>query len=146
MSFSSLALGGLLLSWTGYSCRPIFAVPAGKIRFWLPIAVETSAGDTPSAYMRSGSRSTMTWRCLPPYGYGLCNPGIVINCGRRVLIARSNICCSGNESLEIESWMIGTSDALYWMISGGWVPGGIERIEVWETAVTCAVAFSIFAF
>jgi len=33
----------------------------------------------------------------------------------------------------------------YWMTNGGCMPGGIERIDVWETAETCAMAPSILA-
>ena len=53
--------------------------------------------------------------------------------------------CSGSVSLERDSWRMGTLEALYWMMRGGWVPGGIERIAVWAIAVTWAVAASIFA-
>ena len=61
-------------------------------------------------------------------------------------MAWSNIPCSGSVSLENDSCRIGTLEALYWITSGGWVPGGIERIAVWLMAVTCAIAVSIFAF
>jgi hypothetical protein len=62
------------------------------------------------------------------------------------LIAWSNIPCSGSVSLRSESCRIGTSEALYWITSGGWCPGGIARIAVWAIAVTWAIAVSILAF
>ena len=40
---------------------------------------------------------------------------------------------------------MGTLDAEYRMMKGGVVPGGACRSTVWEMAVTCAVAASIFA-
>ena len=42
------------------------------------------------------------------------------------------------------SWMIGTLEALYWMMNGGTAPGGIRRRIVCDTAVTCASAASTF--
>ena len=53
--------------------------------------------------------------------------------------------CSARVSLEKESCRIGTLEALYWITSGGCVPGGIERMEVWQMAATWAIAVSIFA-
>ncbi len=40
---------------------------------------------------------------------------------------------------------IGTLEALYWMISGGVVPGGMIRSRVWQMEVTCATPASTFA-
>ena len=51
-----------------YSMSPIFAVPAGRIRFCALIALTTSAGDRPLACSACGSRSTEICGCLPPYG------------------------------------------------------------------------------
>src|SRR3569832_2550395 len=42
--------------------------------------------------------------------------------------------------------MMGTLEALYWMISGGVVPGGSCRSCVWAMAVTCATALAMFTF
>ena len=36
------------------------------------------------------------------------------------------------------SWRIGTLDALYWIMSGGVIPGGSCLRIVWELAVNCA--------
>src|SRR2546422_4493672 len=62
---------------TSYSNSPIFAVPDGSTMFCWPRAVTTSAGDSPFDWSRRWSRSTMIWRCLPPYGYGIEAPGTV---------------------------------------------------------------------
>ena len=45
--FSSSAASGLLLSFTWYSCLPILLVPAGRIRFWALMALDTSSGEMP---------------------------------------------------------------------------------------------------
>jgi hypothetical protein len=62
---------------TLYSMGPIFAVPAGRMTFWLARAVETSKAESPLAKSASGSRSTMTDRALPPHGSGTCAPWTV---------------------------------------------------------------------
>jgi hypothetical protein len=47
--FRSSRTSGLLLVATSYSRVPILAVPAGRITFWLKIALLTSCGDSPRA-------------------------------------------------------------------------------------------------
>src|SRR5438128_3087386 len=74
-SFSSVTVRGLAFIATSYSNSPIFAVPDGSTRFCWPRAVTTSVGDSPFDWSRRWSRSTMTWRCLPPYGNGTDAPG-----------------------------------------------------------------------
>ncbi len=59
---------------TAYSVSPILVVPDGKVRFCAVIAFITSAGVTPLASNEAGSRSTMIWRGLPPYGTGIVAP------------------------------------------------------------------------
>ncbi len=76
-SFSSATVTGLPLMSTSYSYGPIFDVPPGKIRFWALMALTTSSGDSPRACSAAMSRSTCTWRCLPPYGYGMAAPSTV---------------------------------------------------------------------
>jgi hypothetical protein len=74
---SSSSVSGLALTMIGYSLVPSLAVPDGRMTFCEPSAVCTSRGDSPRAWSRCGSMSIMTWRCLPPYGYGIWAPGIV---------------------------------------------------------------------
>ncbi len=124
-SFSSSSLRGLALSFTAYSVVPIFCVPAGNVRFWLPMAVLTSTAVRPCARNASGCRSTCTWRVAPPNGYGTEAPAIVATCARMIWLPKSKSCDSVCFWLAIASCTIGTLDALYFMISGGVVPGGI---------------------
>src|ERR1700757_4096501 len=70
MSLNAAIVSGLLLSLTMYSRSPILAVPAGMIRFWLPMAALTSDGDRPCANSAPGSRLTIIWRSPPPPGWG----------------------------------------------------------------------------
>ena len=79
---------------TGYSVPANFAVPAGTIRFCRFSAFETSIGDRRFAYSSSRSRSTMTWRFLPPNGYDTVAPCTVASGVRMKLFARSKISCS----------------------------------------------------
>ena len=51
---------------TWYSNGPIFAVPAGSIRFCEPMAFTTSTGDNPFDCKAAVSRSTCTCGILPP--------------------------------------------------------------------------------
>ncbi len=88
----------------------------------------------------------MTWRCLPPNGYGMATPGMVTSWGRRKLTPRSKSCCSARPSPESASWRIGTLEALKLMISGGPIPGGYWRSTVCEIAVIWALAVSSRAF
>ena len=136
---------GLPFRRTWYSCMPIFTVPAGRIRFWSPIAPEMSDALMPQAYIFSGSISTMTARILPPYGYGICTPGMLIRLGRMALKAKSNMLCSGSVSLDSDSCSTGTSLALYCRINGGCVPAGNCRSAVWAMAVICALASAMSA-
>ena len=62
---------------TSYSRLPILEVPVGRIRFCALIALTTSSGDRPFDCSAVVFRSTCTWRCLPPYGYGIEAPGTV---------------------------------------------------------------------
>ena len=41
------------------------------------MAFTTSAGESPLACSSVGWRSTMIWRCFPPYGQGMAAPGTV---------------------------------------------------------------------
>ena len=47
--FRSFRITGLLLVATSYSIVPIFEVPAGRMTFWVRIALLTSWGDSPRA-------------------------------------------------------------------------------------------------
>src|SRR5439155_18295866 len=69
-SFSSGTVIGLPLWRMSYSNGPIFAVPEGEITFCWANAVMTSAADSPLDCSRPGSRLTLIWLCLPPYGIG----------------------------------------------------------------------------
>ena len=80
MSLNASIVSGLLLSLTTYSRSPILAVPAGMIRFWLPMAALTSDGERPCAYRASGSRLTMICRSRPPQGWGTRAPWTVPSC------------------------------------------------------------------
>ncbi len=51
---------------TVYSVSPNLAVPEGRIRFCMLIALTTSAGDRPRACSACVSRSTEIMRFLPP--------------------------------------------------------------------------------
>ena len=72
-------------------------------------------------------------------------PGIVISCGRRMLIAASNTVCSGSVALAMPSWTTGMLDAEYLMISGGVMPGGSWRSWVCSIATTWAIAVWMLA-
>ena len=52
-------------------------------------------------------------------------PGIVTICGRKILIAVSNSSFSESVLLDIPIWITGMAEAVYLMMSGGVVPGGI---------------------
>ena len=49
------------------------------------------------------------------------------SCGRSWLTAASNTVCSGSVGLDSASWITGTLDAEYLMMSGGVMPGGSWR-------------------
>src|SRR5437870_3599360 len=72
-------------------------------------------------------------------------PGIVISCGRRMLIAASNAVCSGRVWLDRPSWIAGMLEAEYLMMSGGVIPGGSWRSWVWAIATTWAIAVWMLA-
>src|SRR5438128_11138342 len=108
-----------------YSNSPIFAVPDGRTMFCWPRAVTTSAGDSPFDWSRRWSRSTMIWRCLPPYGKGMDAPGIVTSCVLRKL--RATPLSADSDKPDRASWRIGTGDELQLMTRGGWVLEGSER-------------------
>ena len=61
-----LMLSGLAFSSMGSSRPPSRIVPAGRVRFWRPTAVLTSAAVRPNASSACGSRSIMTCRAAPP--------------------------------------------------------------------------------
>ena len=130
---------------TVYSVAPNLAVPDGRIRFCRLTALTTSAGARPRACSACMSRSTEISRFLPPYGNGIATPGIVISCGRRMLIAASNTVCSGSVGLDRPSWTTGMLEAEYLMISGGVMPGGSWRSCVCSIATTWAIAVWMFA-
>jgi hypothetical protein len=67
---SAATASGLLLRLTRYSRGPSFTLPDGSVRFWRLTAAFTSAAEIPFASSACGSRSTMIWRGLPPYGSG----------------------------------------------------------------------------
>ena len=112
---------------TGYSVPANFAVPAGTMRFCRFSAFETSIGDRRLAYSSLRSRSTMTWRFLPPNGYDTVAPCTVASGVRMKLFARSKISCSWSVVLLRPSWRIGTLAASYFRTCGGKVPGGMLR-------------------
>ena len=86
-----------------------------------------------------GLRLIITCRCLPPYGYGMTEPGTVTNCLRKKLRPRSLSCGSEFPAGEAELG-IGTLEALKLITSGGRVPGGNSRNISCDAAVTCAVS------
>ena len=57
-SFSPLIVVGLPFMSTLYSKAPIFAVPAGRMRFCALIAFTTSSGDSPFAWSAAVFKST----------------------------------------------------------------------------------------
>ena len=67
-SFNPSIVPGALLVSTAYSNWPIFAVPAGRIRFCALIALTTSEAERPRDCSAWRSRSTWICRGLPPYG------------------------------------------------------------------------------
>ena len=67
-SFSSATVRGLAFMATSYSNSPIFAVPDGSTIFCWPRVVTMSPGESPFDWSSFWSRSTITCRCLPPYG------------------------------------------------------------------------------
>src|SRR5271166_3833389 len=90
---------------TSYSNCEIFAVPEGSTRYCAATAVRTSAGESPFACSRAGLKLIITWRCLPPYGYGTTAPGTVTNWVRRKFRPRSLSCCSDNPcAARQQSW------------------------------------------
>ena len=139
------AIDGLPLKTIGYSSGPIFAVPLGRITFCVFTALEMSAGERPHAKSFCRSRSTTTWRTLPPTGRVSCAPCTVARPGRRKFVATSKISCSLRVGLDKPSWRMGTLEALYAMTSGGIAPGGnclrigCETAATWETAPSSEV-------
>src|SRR4051812_28027135 len=70
-------------------------------------------------------------------------PGMVANSVRIVLLAASKMAASDRVlldrgSLDRASWMMGTVEALYARMNGGFVPGGTWRKVVCEMPVICA--------
>ena len=110
--FSSEIVVGVPFISTAYSMGPSLAVPDGVIRFCALTALTMSLGVSPNCCSFAGSRSTITWRCLPPYGYGSAAPCTVASCVRRKLLPRSKSCCSGSVLLESPNWMIGVVEAV----------------------------------
>src|SRR6266403_3962942 len=136
--------GGLTLRSIGTSFPPILAVPLGKVRDPLLMAVTTSDSTRLFASSALRSRSTETTLCFPPYGYGMLTPGTLIRPMRIWFNAMSKTCCSESLALLIANCRIETVDALYWMMSGGVVPGGNCLKMVCDTAVNCATAVEGF--
>ncbi len=99
-------------------------MPDGVITFCALTAFTMSVGDRPCACSRGMSRSTCTWRILPPYGYGVAAPCTVASWVRMKFCPRSNSTCSGSVLLLRPSCTIGVVEAVYVMTSGGVVPGG----------------------
>src|SRR5882762_5035172 len=85
MSLSCPTTSGLELRRTLYSRVPSFAEPAGRITFCALIAALTSDGDSPLAYRRDRSMSTLISRGTPPKGGGRTAPGAVASGVRRTL-------------------------------------------------------------
>src|SRR5258708_10396794 len=108
--FSSGVVGGIAFMATSYSNSQILAVPDGRTMFCWPRAVTTAAGESALDWSRRWSRSTMTWRCLPPYGYGMEAPGTVTSWVRKKL--RPTSLSSDSDMPDRASWGIGTVDAL----------------------------------
>src|SRR6185437_279677 len=113
-----------------YSVGPTFAVPPGKIRFCALMAATTSCGARFFAFSAGKFRSTEITRVFPPYGHGTNAPRVVESPMRTWFAVTSNNSCSDIFGLLKLYCRIGTVDALYWMINGGWVPGGIVRTTV----------------
>ena len=64
---------------------------------------------------------------------GIATPGIVTSCGLRVLTASVEHILFRQSLLDSPTWITGTLDAVYLIISGGVVPGGIARDMVCDT-------------
>src|ERR1700680_1203705 len=143
-SFNISMRGGLSLRSIGTYFPPILAVPLGKVRDPLLMAVTPSDSTTLFASNALRSRSTETTLCFPPYGYGMLTPGTLISPTRLWFSAVSNTCCSDSLVLLIPHCRMETVDALYWMISGGVAPGGSCFKMVCDTAVNCATAVEGF--
>src|SRR6267154_3250275 len=143
-SFNKSIRGGFTLRSIGTSFPPILAVPLGKVREPVLMAVTTSDSTRLFASNALGSRSTETTLCFPLYGYGMLTPGTLIRPMRIWFRAISKVCCSESLVLLIPNCRMETVDALYWMISGGVVPGGSCLKMVWETAVNWATAVEGF--
>ena len=77
MSLSCSTTSGLEFKRTLYSRLPMRADPAGRITFSALIAALTSDGESPFAYKRDKSRSTLISRGAPPYGNGMVEPWAV---------------------------------------------------------------------
>ncbi len=71
---------------------------------------------------------------------------MVTSCVRMKLLPRSLSSCSGSWSLLKLASTTGTLAALYWMISGGKMPGGSTRTICCAWALTWAIAPSICTF
>src|SRR5438270_3283882 len=143
-SFNRSIRGGLTLRSIGTSFPPIWAGPLRKVREPVLMAVTTSDSTRLFASNALGSRSTETTLCFPQYGYGMLTPGTLIRPMRIWFRAISNTCCSESLVLLIPNCRIETVDALYWMMSGGVVPGGNCLKIVCDTAVNCATAVEGF--
>src|SRR5580698_591622 len=112
------------------------------MRFCALTALTTSCGARFFALSAGRFRSTDTTRVLPPYGQGIIEPRVVVRPTRTWLAVVSNNCCSDIFGLLKLYCRMGTDEALYWMINGGCMPGGIRRKTVWAEAVICATAAS----
>jgi len=73
---SASMVSGMAFTRTIICLSPSLASPEGSARFCALTAFNTSVGVMPRARNASGSRSTMIWRYLPPYGVGNVMPGI----------------------------------------------------------------------
>src|SRR5271156_1433143 len=135
-SFSSAMVWGELFVSTSYSKEPILAVPEGTIKFWLLTAFTTSTGERPFDWSAVMLRSTMTFRCFPPYGYGMAVPGTLMRPTRIKFCPMSESCCSVASGADRPSCKIGTEEALYVMTKGGVIPGGKFHPVLWLIAVT----------
>ena len=81
-SLRAATASGLLLRLTRYSRGPSFTLPDGRVRFCRFTALLTSAAEIPFDSSACGSRSTMIWRGLPPYGSGSVMPWMGAICWR----------------------------------------------------------------
>ena len=84
--------------------------------------------------------SMLTCLTEPPYGGGVCKPGIVKRRRRKKFCVKSKTSCCDWRELDSVICTTGMFDALKGRMLGVTVPGGMKRSCCCVCAVICAIA------